>query len=309
MTDLSEKILDSYQTRNTKKQKDAFISLMKERYPDLKTEERRELGLLSRNLILGDPETADAVLSAHYDTCAVLPVPNLLFVNNIFSTILVYIPLVIVIWAVSALFTFIMIRFDLPGTLFPLFTLLLMGLLVWATMFGKPSTHTANDNTSGVITLIETYEKMPEEMRNRTALVFFDNEELGLIGSRAFKKLHKAKMKTIPLINFDCVSDGDTVMFMLDRNTGYLKEDLDRLFSAEGKQLLIRSSTNTMYPSDQNGYSRAVAVCSLHHCFLGWYIPRIHTKNDIIFDRSNIELLSDGNIKLLERIFLSGENT
>ena len=81
MTELSEKILKSYQVRKTKSQKDAFIELLRQYYPELQV----ETGGLGkpRNLVIGDVEKAKVIFTAHYDTCAELPIPNFITPLNI----------------------------------------------------------------------------------------------------------------------------------------------------------------------------------------------------------------------------------
>ena len=74
MTELSREIFNRFQVRKTKKQKLAFIALLQKHIPSLQVQ---EAGLAkSRNLIVGDPQTAKVILGAHYDTCARLPFPN-----------------------------------------------------------------------------------------------------------------------------------------------------------------------------------------------------------------------------------------
>ena len=74
LTELSRKILEDYQVRKTKKQKQAFIELLQTYIPGLQVQ---KMGIpKSQNLVIGDPKTAKVLLSAHYDTCAQLPFPN-----------------------------------------------------------------------------------------------------------------------------------------------------------------------------------------------------------------------------------------
>lgn len=76
MHTLSKIIFDNYQVRKTKSQKTAFIDLLKQYYPDLTVEEG---GVpRNRNIVIGDVEHANIIVTAHYDTCAQLPFPNLI---------------------------------------------------------------------------------------------------------------------------------------------------------------------------------------------------------------------------------------
>ncbi len=80
MNALSQKIFDEYQVRKTKKQKTRFIEMMQQEIPGLKVEKGGLFG--SRNLIVGDPDTARTLITAHYDTCSKLPFPNFIMPKN-----------------------------------------------------------------------------------------------------------------------------------------------------------------------------------------------------------------------------------
>lgn len=84
-------------------------------------------------------------------------------------------------------------------------------------MFGFRNKHTANDNTSGIITLTHILENLPEEQRKKVCVIYFDNEEKGLFGSAFFYKKHRKQIKDKMLINFDCVGDGENIVTMADR--------------------------------------------------------------------------------------------
>ena len=55
------------------------------------------------------------------------------------------------------------------------------------------------------------------------AVVLFDNEEVGLIGSTLFRKRHARAMADRPLVNLDCVGDGE--MLLLAPNKGYRADE------------------------------------------------------------------------------------
>lgn len=294
MTELSKKIFNEYQVRKSKKQKDSFISLMKERYPQLKIEESKGI-FHTRNLIIGDIDSSELVLTAHYDTCAVLPIPNFITPKNIFIFMLYQLfimCLIIIVATVIEVLAMFAIG-ESAGTYVGILSILFMA---WWTMFGKANKHTANDNTSGVITLIEIMESMTDEQRKKTAFVFFDLEEAGLIGSNKFKKVHKSAMNDKLLINFDCVSDGDYIMLIKSK---YVNKEYDELFRKAftekgSKTPLFEKSTNTIYPSDQANFKKSVAVASFKkHKLLGYYMDKIHTDKDRNFDEENITYIKE----------------
>lgn len=303
MTELSQTILKEFQVRKTKKQKDAFIKLLQEHFPNLAIEES---GMLkSRNLVLGDVENAKVVVTAHYDTCAQLPFPNFITPKNpllsILYSILIALPIVAVVFVVSYLLNWVTREFWINYAL-------CIGIcfgMAYLMLAGPANKHTANDNTSGVITLCELYSALTEDQRQKVAIVFFDHEELGLWGSAQFRKKYKNAMKNKLLVNLDCVSDGDH--FLVAMNKSARKHHYVQVKNAftpgEGKNILLEKAEKVYYPSDQAGFPLSIAIAALKHKkFPGYYMNRIHTARDIIFDEKNIGFLSVALGKLIDHL-------
>ena len=301
MTEFSKRILESYQVRKTKKQKTAFIDFMKTQIPELKVEE--EKFPKCRNLVVGDLVGARVVFTAHYDTCAALPVPNLITPKNILFTLLYGILLVIPLLALSVGATFL-VGFLTSSFWLSYFTFLIVMLGLASLMIvGKPNKHTVNDNTSGVITLCELMEALSEEQRAKAAFVFFDHEETGLLGSSIFRIHHKEEMQDKLLINFDCVSDGDHLMLVLSKKAEpQYRACVEAAFPPqEGKEILIEKAAKVFYPSDQMGFPQTIAACALKKSkVLGLYMDRIHTRRDTVMDEQNIEIFCSGMKALTE---------
>ncbi len=312
MTELSREILERYQVRNTKKQKAAFREFLKARLPGLSEEAGGRL-VRSTNLILGDPDHARVVFSAHYDTCTTLPVPNFLTPKNIPLYVLYNLLLCVFFFFVAGGVSFLIMSLThifLLAYFGSLATVLLFLLLFFA---GKPNPHTVNDNTSGVISLCEIYASLSEEQRKNAAFVFFDNEELGLFGSRLFLKRHKQMMGETLLLNLDCVSDGDHLMMILNKAARKLWEPaLREAFQREvpsGKAVLWENSSSTLYPSDQLGFPCYTAVAAFRKSKLcGLYLSRIHTKKDTVLQEENISWLQQGSRRLMEGLAGQREN-
>ena len=170
-------------------------------------------------------------------------------------------------------------------------------------IFGKANKNNYNDNTSGVVTLLEIMSKLDADKRENVAFVFFDNEEKGLIGSMYFKKTYKKALDEKLFINFDCVGDGDNIMFVTSkavRNSTY-QEELETINCGDAsKNILFIGSNKAIYPSDQINFKNSVGVCALNKKpLIGYYLSRIHTSKDTILDYSNIELLKDFSISLV----------
>ena len=301
---ISETILKDYQVRKTKAQKLRFIELMKNHYPDMRIEEG---GLIkSRNLVVGDVEKAKVVFTAHYDTCARLPFPNFITPKNILLYVLYSVLICIPFFLVMGLVEYVIVRLT-DNTLLSYWgsLLVLLGLFLWVFMLGKPNPNTANDNTSGVILLCELMAALNEEQRENAAFVFFDNEENGLLGSARFLKKHKKEMKHKLLINFDCVSDGDHLLLVANRTARKRYGDVFlNTFRSSGEKIIhLEKSSTTFYPSDQVNFPVNVGVAALKKKkFIGYYLNRIHTKHDVIFEEENIRILRDGGKRLIEEL-------
>ena len=169
MTPLSEKIFADYQVRKTKKQKTAFIEFMQSQIPGLQVEQGGFGN--NRNLVLGDVKTAKVIFGAHYDTCARMIVPNFITPKNIWLylgySLLLCIPFGIIAGILNGLLHQLTNNFFLTywGTFLPT-----MALLFWLFLGGKPNPNTANDNTSGVITLCELMAAMTEKEKSAQRL-------------------------------------------------------------------------------------------------------------------------------------------
>lgn len=305
MTGLSETIFRHYQMRKTKSQKQAFITLLEGQLPGLRVEEG---GFpKSRNLVLGDPASARVIFTAHYDTCAQAPFPNLITPRNIplyiginllvcLPFLAVYIPLLLLL---KSLLGNHLLAFLLS---YPLF----MAALIYVMMGGKPNPNTTNDNTSGVLTLIRIWESMTPQQREQACFVFFDNEEKGLLGSSRFRKAHKGvDWKKKLLVNFDCVSDGDHLLFVVPKAAkAAYGAALEASFTGAGeKETVFHSASTTIYPSDQGNFPLGVGVSSMNKKpFVGLYMDKIHTKRDTVMDEENLRLLAQGALSLMEKL-------
>lgn len=302
MTPLSRKILENYQIRKTYKQKQAFIDLLQEHFPDLQIQENRFMRC--RNLIIGDVENAKVLLSAHYDTCAGLPFPNFITPKHPILTILynlmIVIPLFLMVWLINVLLNELSNDYWLHYFISLAIYFGILSLLI----IGPANKHTANDNTSGVITLCELLQTLPEEQRSNAAFIFFDHEEVGLLGSYFFRKKHKQITQEKLLINFDCVSDGDN-FFLAATDAAIESYDtaFREAFLPEGnKAVMFDRLEKVYYPSDHSGFHVALAATALKKKGKIYYMNRIHTNRDTVFDPANISLLCNSVQRLLTKL-------
>ena len=259
---------------------------------------------LNRNIVVGDIKKARFIFSAHYDTCAWMPVPNFITPKNIPLYLLYQFILVGLVGAVSYGITSFFIPFvnESFHHLFKYIFILLMAQIV----FGFPNKHTANDNTSGVATLLCLMQSIPVEEREKVAFVFFDNEEIGLIGSSKFKKNHKKEMEDKLLINFDCVSDGGHFIFTCKKRAfnsdeyPLFKRIIEEEAPVFNKMPEFASVWQAFNPSDQIIFPKSIGVIALKKSpVLGLYLDRIHTSFDTRFDRNNISFLCSSFTKFI----------
>ncbi len=306
MTEAAKTVLTAYEVRKTKGQKEAFRAFLCRELEQLGYEPRVESGrslVTSHNVVAGDPEKARVLLTAHYDTCAVLPFPNFITPRNlpVFLLYQLAVAAVILILA-AAVETAVLLAFDPPLWVALLTVYAVLGFCIWWMLAGKANRHTANDNTSGVIALLEIAAALPPEDRDGVCFVWFDNEELGLFGSSAFAGAHRRVRADTLTLNFDCVGDGDYLQFF---PSGVVKKDsetmalLESAFLSEGKKVVEVVRGLGLYPSDQARFRRGVGVAALKKApLIGYYMDRIHTRRDTVLEEDNVQLLCRGVLRL-----------
>jgi len=305
MTELSKKVIEQYQVRKTGRQKAAFREMIMRELKQMGMEAREEkykdlFG--SVNVIAGDIEKAEMIFGAHYDTCPRMPFPNFITPKNALIYFTYQMAIVFVLLLVSTIPAWVVGRFadEQAAYLTWYFTYLLLFALM---MKGPANPHTMNDNTSGVVTLIELMAAMPEAMRSRCAFVFFDNEEVGLQGSGAFKGKHKKQAAEMPMVNLDCVGDGEYLLMAMskafradDRLAGALKKAF-----GEAESMLYSDAEKTVYPSDQKKFKKSLAIAALHKGpKVGCYMNRIHTPKDTVLQEENVLAIAEGLSEMAE---------
>lgn len=308
MTPETQYLLDHLQVRKSKMQKATFRSWLIEILLEAGYHPVVESGgslIKSNNVVVGDPEQASVVFTAHYDTCAVLPFPNFITPQNLILyflyQVLICIPMFV--FAICAEILLLALWNDCPMWLAMLVVYFVLGFCIWWITAGPANKHTANDNTSGVATLLEIALTLPADNRNKVAFVFFDNEEKGLLGSSVFKKQHGNSLSNTPLINFDCVSDGEYIQFYPNKKAKqnrFLLSNLEKSFLSDNNKTVQIVRDFGFYPSDQRTFPLGIGVAALHKCRLGFWLGRIHTKRDTVYQEENIELLRRGALNFID---------
>jgi len=298
-------LFSKYEIRKNKKQKTNFIEWVKDIALKNKWDVEVQKGSFGvRNIVIGKVEEAEVIYTAHYDTCAKLIVPNFITPKNFWIYLIYQLILTLVI-----MFPCILIGI-IGGVFFPdniqlVFDLSYLALLfmLFLMIAGPANKHTANDNTSGVATILGLIDKFNPN-KDKVALILFDLEEVGLIGSSDFSSKHKDIAKNTLVVNFDCVSDGTTMLFVLNKNTKHLVDDFKKSYESNDDITTDVVSKGVFYPSDQVAFKKGVGVCAMKHnkIFKSGYIDRIHTSKDTVFRKENIEFLVEGSYKLYKNI-------
>lgn len=150
--------------------------------------------------MFGDPDEAEVFITAHYDTCALLPCPNFMAPTNPFLFILFQLLIVILVGMISfGIGIGLTLIMDDPSVGYPAFLATLM-LLVWQGMFGIKNKHTANDNTSGVLTITRILEALPPEHRHKVCAVYFDNDLTVWVMANMWLQLQRATQEKIQIM-------------------------------------------------------------------------------------------------------------
>lgn len=289
-------VLQEFPVRKTKAQKQAFRDAVQAYVSGLGYEVHMEpFRFGGKNLVIGDAEKAKYLLTAHYDTCARMLLPNMVTPCNlavywgyqILQILIILIPAIM-----AGVLSGVLFGEDAAGTT----AIVVYWILLFFMMAGPANQSNANDNTSGVITLLEVLRTLPENQRHKVCFVLFDLEETGLLGSSAYRKKHKKETDRQLVLNMDCVGDGDHLRIFPTKKLLKDRKRLTSLYKACGyfgeKEILVHEKGRYIYPSDQVKFPYGAAIAAFHQKKrLGLYYSHIHTPKDTNLDTTNVNIL------------------
>ena len=296
-------VLRSHPIRRTDEQKTAFISAVTQYVTHLGYPINTEQDDKNRNIVIGNPERARYLVTAHYDTPVSSLFPNILLPKNFalfylyqIGVILAYMLIALVICAPVWLLT------QNRTATFVVWYIAYMVQAMWGRI-GKPNKHNANDNTSGVVTLLETAGALPQNQRERVCFVLFDQEEKGLVGSKIYRKAHKEQTDKQIVLNLDCVGDGDIIQFepvkSLQKDIATLEKISAICQTVGNKELRLEKGPFTG-SSDQKSFPKAFGIKALRYKKgVGLYCGHIHTNRDKTLDETNINILRTALITII----------
>lgn len=256
------------------------------------------------NIIIGDIESAKIIFTAHYDTPATSLIPNMMFPANKLFGMLIHMIYPLVLAALSLALGYLiggLLSFG-DAEVMLLYLVLYFGAFFGTTML-KTNRHNKNDNTSGVATVMSIASETRDEC---VAFVLFDNEEKGLLGSKAFNKKHKQLLSKKLVVNFDCVGNGDQMIFIPKSGAEGLPE-YDALRSVANSDDNIEVHyipfKKSLGNSDHKSFPCGVGVVAARRGkMVKFFTGRIHTERDTVADSKNVYFLKERMLQLINRI-------
>ena len=298
-------VLKQFPIRKNKKQKAAFRDAVLPYAETLGYSaaiEKRRFG--PSNVVIGNPETAKYLVTAHYDTPAAMPFPNLITPCNFWPFLAYQLVITAAIFAVAFVPGLLSMYAGVAPEAASFILILSLYVILGLMLLGPANKNNANDNTSGVVTVLEIARCLPEEFRDQVCFVLFDLEEAGLVGSAAYAKAHKKQVKNQLVLNCDCVGDGDELMMFPNKKVKKDEKQISELRNICGndspKSLALREKGFAYYPSDQKNFPLGVGIAAFHRSkWAGLYCDKIHTKKDTVLDETNVSFLRDKLIELI----------
>lgn len=311
MGSVFNEIQEKFPVRNSPEQKSAFRAWARETASAAGWDAKTETLNKHNNIVIGDPETAKVIMTAHYDTPKTAIFPNLMLPTSkiLFLAYQIGVVLVILIPAIAAAFAARdLLQLDMRDPMSPI-KMLIPYLAVYLGLFVLgfktfTNRHNANDNTSGTAAVLETALSLPEDTRNKAAFILFDDEEKGKLGSKAFAKEHAEIKRNTLVLNLDCVGYGDNFLMIYKENCENTAafETIRSTFLQTPNAAAVNDKTGRAN-SDQTNFDRGIAVVACKKSKHGvMYVDKIHTNRDTAVNEENIHILRDTALKMIEKL-------
>lgn len=303
MKDYLNEINHLYPVRRSTEEKSKFFEYVRSELGN----DRVKIETLEKkhnNIVIGDINSAKVVMTAHYDTPATSLIPNFMFPADKLKGTIVHLIYPIVMALASLLVAFVigvLLGLEQQESLI-IYLLLYFGLFYCSTRM-ITNKHNKNDNTSGVATILSIAKSIEN---NNVAFVLLDNEEKGLLGSKALNKANKNLFESKMVVNFDCVGNGDRIIIMPKEKAEsiaeykFLKESL-----SENDEFTIHfiPFKKSLGNSDHKSFPCGVGVVASKPAkFFKFCTGRIHTNRDTVAENSNIQFLADRMIKFANNL-------
>ena len=298
-------VLQRFPIRKTKKQKQQFRDSVQSYLKTIGYDSTIEKGNMgARNIVFGNSKTAKYLITAHYDTPAGMPFPNLVTPCSILPFIGYQILTTVAIFGFAFIPVLLLVLAGVDKVIASQVWAIALYAIIALMLIGPANKNNANDNTSGVVTVLEIARSLPESYRDQVCFVLFDLEEAGLIGSAAYQKAHKKYTSNQLVLNLDCVGDGNEIVMFPTKKLLQKNEKLDELRRITGtwgeRSIAIREKGFAFYPSDQKNFPYGVGIAALRRSsWAGLYCGKIHTKKDTVLEETNVNILRAAIVSLI----------
>ena len=302
-----EYLIKNHPTRKSNDEKENFRKYVLSEAEKLDYEAKTEKTSDNKNenIVIGNPEKAKVVFCAHFDTPASALFPNLMLPRNkLLFFLYQFIPVTLILLC-SYIPAMLISDYFFNGEInasaniiaFEFIFLFLYFGLFYLLYFAFKNKNNYNDNTSGSAVLLSLMSKLSPEEKENAAFIFFDNEEKGKLGSKAYYKDHKDFMEEKLVINFDCVGNGKNILVLFNKKAENTAESEIMKESFTGNDIFktyLFPKKGSVCNSDHASFPMGVAVVACKNTKNGiFYTPNIHTAKDTEADNGNIEFLSD----------------
>ena len=291
-------LTEKFPIRRSEEQKSAFRTWMVEQAQSMGYQAQVECVKKHNNVVIGDPEMAQAIFVAHYDTPAGFFLPNLMTPRNRGFFYLRQVGMILLYILIGALLGIPAGVLSGNARIGFLVGYLAYMALVFGMIYGPANKHNVNDNTSGVAAILETMARIPAEQRSKVAFILFDNEERGLLGSKAYAKAHPHVKENGFVVNLDCVGDGDHVLLISNqkaRDAGAYAALTAGMEGQSGRELHLFPMETSKGSSDHKSFktSSVIYACRVSKV-VGFYCDKIHTSKDTVCEQVNLDFIAGG---------------
>ncbi|MCL2521662.1 MAG: M28 family peptidase [Erysipelotrichales bacterium] len=290
-----DNVTKRFNRRMKRKDKDEFLEYVKTFAAENSYPVVIEKNTLAQNAVVGSVRNAKYIFTAHYDTPPAMPA--FLVKNQIFFLFIQFIYIVFLF--VIPFFFPLFIRDNAILRISLRILVLIIGFIPFIYIMGfmgKGNKNNYNDNSSGVIMLLEMMEALKDaENRNDYCFVFFDNEEKGLFGSKFFQAFHRKKLDGKNIINLDCVGIGDNLN-VYGNNPLVFQAIRESAQKVEGFDLPINSlKMKITKASDHYTLRRykALMLCLETKKKKRFIMENIHTSKDTVLELDKMEKIKE----------------
>ena len=305
---ICEQITELFPIRKTAAQKQAFRHWVMGEMNRLGYRARVEenAGGKQQNIVVGDPDHAEVIFTAHYDTPSTILLPDLQIPRNFPVYLLWQLLIIGGMLGIAFVAGFGLGLLTGSGDVMILTFFGAFLVLMWLQLYGFANKNNVNDNTSGVAAVLETMQRIPEESRSKTAFILFDNMEKGRRGSKAWARDHLEVQHTRFVVNLDSVGVGDVFLAYVPALARQLPQYVlleQVLATIPGRACRFCSSVTTRGSSDFRSFKCGVGVTACREVSgVGLYLGDLHTARDTQADQANIAGLAEAFAALVERL-------